>query len=72
LRFLSLWLPAKTAFHLAMQTEENLRAGMPAAEARRQAVLKFGIAEAVREDYHDEQGLLFLENVPPTSGGGTG
>jgi hypothetical protein len=45
---------------------------MPAAEARRQAVLKFGTAEAVRQDYHDEQGLPFLENVPPTSGGGTG
>jgi len=49
--------------HLTMQTEENLRAGMSPAEARRQAVLKFGTAEAVREDYHDEQGLPFFENL---------
>ena len=28
--------------HLALQTEENLRAGMNAEEARRQAVMKFG------------------------------
>ena len=28
--------------HIALQTAENLRAGMSPAEARRQAVLKFG------------------------------
>ncbi|MCU1223484.1 MAG: hypothetical protein JWQ42_1577 [Edaphobacter sp.] len=28
--------------HLALETAENLQAGMPPAEARRQAVLKFG------------------------------
>ena len=49
--------------HIALQTEENLRAGMPAAEARRQAVLKFGAVEAIREDYHAEHGLPFLETV---------
>ncbi|HEX3985182.1 MAG TPA: permease prefix domain 1-containing protein [Acidobacteriaceae bacterium] len=35
--------------HLALQTEENLRAGMPPAEARRQALLKLGAVEAIRE-----------------------
>lgn len=49
--------------HLILQTEENLRAGMPTAEARRQAVLKFGAVEAVREDYHAEQGLPVLETL---------
>jgi putative ABC transport system permease protein len=49
--------------HLALQTAENLRAGMPPAEARRQAVLKFGAVEAIREDCHDEQGLPFIENL---------
>jgi len=34
------------AEHLARQTEENLRAGMTPAEARRQAVLKFGAVQA--------------------------
>ena len=49
--------------HLALQTEENLHAGMSAVEARRQAVLKFGAVEAVREDYHAELGLPFLETL---------
>ena len=49
--------------HLALQFEENLRAGMPALEARRQAVLKFGAAEKIREEYHAEQSLPFIENL---------
>src|SRR5580700_2620453 len=49
--------------HLELQTAENLRAGMTPAEARRQAVLKFGAVEAIREDYHSEQGLPFIENL---------
>jgi predicted permease len=47
--------------HLALQTEENLRAGMPPAEARRRAVLKFGAVETIREGYHAEQSLPFIE-----------
>jgi len=47
--------------HLSLQTEENLRAGMPPAEARRQALLKLGAAGAIQEQYHDEEGLPFLE-----------
>ena len=49
--------------HIALQTEENLRAGMSAAEARRQAVMKFGGMGTVREEYHAEQGIPFFENV---------
>ena len=49
--------------HLARQSEENLRAGMAPAEARRQAVLKFGAAEALRQEYHSEQGLPFIDNL---------
>ena len=49
--------------HLAQQTAENLRAGMVPAEARRQAVLKFGAVQAVRENYHAEQGLPLMENL---------
>src|SRR5580658_5444559 len=51
------------AGHLALQTEENLRAGMSPAEARRQARLKLGAAEAIREDHHAEQSLPFVENL---------
>src|SRR3569833_1425316 len=49
--------------HVAMQTEENLRAGMNAVEARRQALLKWGAREAVREQYHAEKGLPALETI---------
>src|SRR5277367_1050864 len=48
--------------HLAMQTAENLRAGMPPYEARRQAVLKFGALVPVSEDYRAEQGLPLIES----------
>jgi predicted permease len=50
------------AEHLALQTEENLRAGMSTAEARRQAALKLGAVQAIREHHHAEQGLPLAEN----------
>jgi predicted permease len=49
--------------HIAAQTEENIRAGMAPQEARRDARLKFGAVEAIREDYHAEAGLPFVENL---------
>src|ERR1700677_4157336 len=49
--------------HLAQQTAANLRAGMGPAEARRQAVLKFGAVQAVSENYHAEQGLPWMQNL---------
>src|SRR5580698_6262438 len=49
--------------HLALQMEENLRAGMTPAEARRQARLKLGAGAAIREDYHTEQSLPFFEDL---------
>ncbi len=49
--------------HIALQTAENLRAGLSPVEARRQAILKFGGIEAVQEDYRAERGLLFIENL---------
>ncbi len=48
--------------HIALQTEENLRAGMEAVEAQRQAMLKFGGVEAMKEEYRAERGLLVVEN----------
>ncbi|MGA7522336.1 MAG: ABC transporter permease [Acidobacteriaceae bacterium] len=49
--------------HLTLQTEENLRAGMPPSEARRQALLKLGAVQAVREHYHAEEGIPFVEHL---------
>jgi predicted permease len=49
--------------HIALQTAENFRAGLSPVEARRQALLKFGGVEAMKEDYRAEGGLLFIENL---------
>jgi putative ABC transport system permease protein len=49
--------------HIALQTEENFRAGMSAIEARRQAMLKFGGVEAMKQDYRAERGLPVIENL---------
>ncbi|MGA2047971.1 MAG: ABC transporter permease [Terracidiphilus sp.] len=51
------------AEHLAFQTEENMRTGMSPTEARRQAALKLGSAQAIRERHHGEQSLPFVENL---------
>jgi predicted permease len=55
-------LREEMAEHVALQTEENLRAGMPPVEARRQAALKLGAPQAIREQHHAEQGLPLAEN----------
>jgi predicted permease len=55
-------LREEMAEHVALQTEENLRVGMSPAEARRQAALKLGAAEAIREHHNAEQGLPLAEN----------
>jgi predicted permease len=49
--------------HIALQTEANVRNGLPAAEARRLAVLKVGGRETLREDYRDEQSLPAVEHL---------
>ena len=49
--------------HIALQTAENLRARLSPVEARRQAMLKFGGVEAMKQDYRAERGLLFIENL---------
>ncbi len=47
--------------HVALQTEENVRFGMSPQEARRQALLKLGAIEAIRERYREEKSLPRLE-----------
>ncbi|WP_260739363.1 ABC transporter permease [Tunturiibacter lichenicola] len=56
-------LQEEIAEHLAFQTEENMRAGMSPAEARRQAALKLGAAQAIREHHHAEHSIPFIENL---------
>ena len=49
--------------HLALQTAENIRAGLPPAEARRQATVRFGGVEAMKETYREHRGLPSLERL---------
>jgi predicted permease len=56
-------LRAEIEEHLALQTAENIQAGLSPVEARRQAVLKFGAVEAIRESYRDQRGLPFVETL---------
>ena len=56
-------LRAEFEEHIAMQTEENVRAGLSLIEARRQALLKFGSVEAIKDSYRDQRRLPFIETV---------
>ncbi|HKF47709.1 MAG TPA: ABC transporter permease [Terracidiphilus sp.] len=56
-------LEEEIAEHLAFQAEENMRIGLSPAEARRQAALRLGAAEAIRERHHAEQSLPLIENL---------
>ena len=47
--------------YVAREAEANIQAGMSEEEARRQARMKLGAAEAIREQYHAEEGLPLLE-----------
>jgi hypothetical protein len=40
-----------------------MRAGMSPAEARRQAALKLGAVQAIREHHHAEHSIPFIENL---------
>jgi hypothetical protein len=56
-------LRAEINEHIAMQTAENLRAGLRLVEARRQALLKFGNVELIKESYRDQRGLPLTETL---------
>ena len=49
--------------HIALQAEENIRSGMSPVEARRQALLKLGAVESIRESYRAERGLPLAETL---------
>jgi predicted permease len=56
-------LRAEIEAHIALQAEENIRAGLSAEEARREAVWKFGPVEAVKESYRQQRGLPLMETL---------
>ncbi|HEX5423190.1 MAG TPA: ABC transporter permease, partial [Candidatus Acidoferrales bacterium] len=56
-------LDAEIESNLQSHIDDNLRAGMPPAEARRHALLKFGGVESAKESYRDRRGIPFLETT---------
>lgn len=69
LRFLALFrrdhldreLQAEMATHLDLAIDENLKAGMPPPEARRQALIHFGGIQQAKENHRDARGIPTLE-----------
>jgi putative ABC transport system permease protein len=47
--------------HLQMHIEDNLRAGMGAAEARREALMKFGGVESAKESMRDRATFVWID-----------
>jgi putative ABC transport system permease protein len=71
LRFISLFrrdmldrdLGAEVSAHVALAIQENHRAGMSPAEAKRQALIQFSGAQQATENHRDARGLPWLETV---------
>jgi len=56
-------LAAELESHVQLHIDENLRAGMPPEEARRQALMQLGGLEQTKESYRDRRGLPWLETL---------
>ena len=56
-------LSAELDSHLQLHIDDNLRAGMTPAEARRRALVKLGGVESTKEAYRDRRGWPGLESL---------
>jgi hypothetical protein len=56
-------LDDEVGFHVDMQTEDNVRAGMSPEQARLAALRSFGGIGAMTENYRDRTGFVFVETV---------
>jgi predicted permease len=56
-------LDAELAAHLEMATEENVRNGMSAEEAKRQALVRFGGVVQAKERHREARGIPALETL---------
>jgi len=56
-------LDAELAAHLELAIEENVRRGMPAEEARREALIRFGGMEPAKELHREARGLPSLDSI---------
>jgi macrolide transport system ATP-binding/permease protein len=56
-------LSDEVQFHLELQIEDNVRAGMTPQAARREAVVQFGGVEVTKEAYRERHTLPWLEHL---------
>src|SRR5882724_9400405 len=56
-------LDAELRSHLEMAVERNLRKGMTATDARRDALVSFGGVEQTKERYRDQRGIPIIETT---------
>ena len=56
-------LNAELEDHIAAHTQDGVRVGLTAGEARRQALLRLGGAEQVRQNYRERSTLPWLEHI---------
>jgi hypothetical protein len=56
-------IEAEIESHIAMHTDEGVRAGLNPEEARRQAVIKLGGQEQVRQAYRERATLAPIEGL---------
>jgi putative ABC transport system permease protein len=56
-------LNAEMSAHLELAVEENLQRGLSPAEARRQALLRFGGPQQAREEHREARSLPFFETL---------
>jgi predicted permease len=56
-------LSAEMESHIQLHIEDNLRAGMSPAQARREAMMKLGGVEQTKENYRERRGLPILETT---------
>jgi len=56
-------MAAEFESHLQLHIDDNISAGMSPVEARRQALLKFGALEAVKEQHRERGGFPFVTRL---------
>jgi predicted permease len=56
-------LSAELESHLQLHIDDNLRAGMSPAEARRRAIIKLGGIESTKENYRDRRSIHIIETT---------
>ena len=56
-------LDAEISSHLQLAIDENLQLGLSPAEARRQALLRFGSAQQAKEQHREARGLPLLDTM---------